>query len=360
LELLEADLGGIHAISTTVRQGDKEMAFSLAEHLLQLEQAIIKHQAALLVLDPILAFTGKRTDTYKSSEVRAVLAPLAAMADRTGCAILAVLHLNKRSGEMNSIYRITASLDFAAAARSVLVVGKHPEDPNCRVLAPVKTNLSAMPASLAFRFAQDGSFYWDGPVELDANAVLAPPAKDDPDEKSGLREAEHFLLTVLSEGWVECRQVLKEARDSGISERTLKRAKEDIGVVSQREGIEGKRGGGRWYWRLPEEDDLECQTPSVKTFGTLNRVGTLNQNGHKFNEISEQSGQKQIEFRNPMNEKIKDATGIKSANPHTEGAMAPLIPAEESDEAFLPASSSDNSGQSQHPWDTFLNEVEER
>jgi hypothetical protein len=272
LELLEADLRRIHAISTIVRQGDKEVAFSLAEHLSQLEQAIVQHRTVLLVLDPILAFTGKRTDTYKSSEVRAVLAPLATMADRTGCAVLAVLHLNKRSGEMNSIYRITASLDFAAAARSVLVVGKHPEDPNRRVLAPVKTNLSAMPPSLAFRFTEDGTFYWDGLVELDANAVLAPPARGDTDEKFALRDAEHFLLTVLGEGWAESRQVLKEAKDSGISERTLRRAKEDLGVVSKREGIEGKRGGGRWYWRLPETEDLECRPPRCQSLALLIRL----------------------------------------------------------------------------------------
>jgi hypothetical protein len=60
-----------------------------------------------------------------------------------------------------------------------------------------------------------------------------------------------------------------------------------------------------------------------------------------------------------MNEKIKDATRIKSANPHTEGAMAPLIPVEESAQASLPTPSSDNGGQSQHPWDSFFKEVEE-
>lgn len=33
------------------------------------------------------------------------------------------MHLNKRSSEANGLYRLTASGDFAAAARSVLVVG---------------------------------------------------------------------------------------------------------------------------------------------------------------------------------------------------------------------------------------------
>ena len=80
LDLLGANLSRIHAISTVVREGDKEVTFSLVDHLTELEAAVLEHQACLLVLDPILAFTGRKVDTYKSSDVRAVLAPLAAMA----------------------------------------------------------------------------------------------------------------------------------------------------------------------------------------------------------------------------------------------------------------------------------------
>ena len=118
LEDLGADLSHIYGIRITLRQGDQVVAFSLAEHLIQVEEAVVCHQAVLLILHPILAFFGQKADTHKSSDVRAVLAPLAAMADRTGCAILAILHLNKRSSESNGIYRITASLDFTAAATS--------------------------------------------------------------------------------------------------------------------------------------------------------------------------------------------------------------------------------------------------
>jgi hypothetical protein len=197
-------------------------------------------------------------------------------------------------------------------------------------------------------------------VKLDANAVLGPPARDDIDEKSAIRDAEHFLLTVLGEGWVESKQVFKEAKDTGISERTLKRAKENLGVVSERAGIEGKRGGGKWYWRLPQEGGLECQPLPVKKLGTLNQPGTLNQNEHDVDKHSHQYDQEQLEFRHPMNEQIKDAKRIKSANPHTQGATAPLIPGDESAEAHSPIPSYKSGVQGQLPWDTFLDEAEER
>ena len=96
LDSLGATLSRIHAIGITLKQGDQQVSLSLAEHLMQLEEAILHHRAVLLVLDPILAFLGRKADTHKSSDVRAVLAPLAAMDDRTGRATLAILHLNKR------------------------------------------------------------------------------------------------------------------------------------------------------------------------------------------------------------------------------------------------------------------------
>ena len=103
--------------------------------------------------------------SHKSSDVRAVLAPLSAMPDRTGYAILAVLHLNKRSSETNGLYRITASLDFPAASRSVLVVGKHPDDSTKRVLVSVKSNLSAPPDALGYHITEEGNCTWDAVVE---------------------------------------------------------------------------------------------------------------------------------------------------------------------------------------------------
>jgi putative DNA primase/helicase len=272
LEMLEADLARIVGVNTTLQQGDKEVYLSLDEHLQQLEEAIVENNITLVILDPILAFTGRRTDTYKSSEVGAVLAPLASMAARTGCAIVSILHLNKRSGEATSIYRLTASLDFTAAARSVLVVGRDPNDPNRRVLAPVKCDLSAEPKSLAFHFTSDGVLAWDGEVDLGAEDVLAPPVR----EETGARDdAKQFLKDALEEGAVPAKQILAEARECGIAEKTLRRAAKDLGVDIAHLGKPGEKGGGKWVWRMPQQDgrqdgqDILCE-----------KGGHLDKSGH--------------------------------------------------------------------------------
>ena len=248
LDLLRADSERVHAL-TMVRQGENERMFSLEDHLPLLEQAIIEKGACLAIIDPLLAYTG-RADSYKEAEVRGLLAPLAALAERTACAVVAIVHLNKRGGEHSPLNRITASVAFVAQARSVLLLAIDPDDDTGqrRVLAPVKMNLCAPPPSLALHFAEDGGLLWDGPVATNAADLLAVPMDDG--ERGALAEAQEFLRDLLRGGPVEAEEVLKRARPAGVAEKTLRRAKAALRVISERQG--GLADEGYWAWALPK------------------------------------------------------------------------------------------------------------
>jgi putative DNA primase/helicase len=250
LELLGADMSRIFNLGLTVHKGEEEVGLSLQQHLPQIEREILEKKIILLVVDPLLAFTGK-VDTHKTAEVRAVLSPMSTMAERTGCAILAVMHPNKNSKESNLLYRISASLDFAAAARSVMVVAKHPDNPDQRVMVTVKCNLSAHPEPMAFGFTQDGCFAWQGVTEVDMSQLMAPPDRED---SSAIDDAKKFLQEVLADGEMPPKDVLAEARECGVAERTLRRAVKDLNIDVGRVGEPGKKGGGKWVWRLPPDD----------------------------------------------------------------------------------------------------------
>lgn len=252
LDLLCADSKKIFAIEplvTILDEKDTEAPFSLTEHITQLEETIVDYEATLLILDPILAFTGSRTDTHKSADVRAALAPLAKLAMNTECSILAVMHLNKKSTESNSIYRITGSLDFAAAARSVLMVRKYPDDHEGRVLTSAKSNLSASPSALRYRVTEEG-FDWIGEVDIDADSVLNT-ATNDGEVAGALAEAEDYLRDILADGPMAAQEIMEIANQEGITIRTLKRAKKKLQIKAERLGKEGERGGGHWCWALP-------------------------------------------------------------------------------------------------------------
>ncbi len=255
LILLGADLSRIRYIGPTVESDTERKGFNLQDHLQLLEEEILKFQATLLILDPVLAFTGNK-DTHKSSDVRAVMAPLAEMADATGCTIEAIIHLNKKSGEFNSIYRLTGSLDFAAAARSVMVVGKHPDIEGRRVFAPVKMNLSAMPASLEYSFLEDGTFAWGQETTLEANDILSAPVNEE--DKTVREQVKDFLLDLLHDGPINARDVWKAVDEHGYAKNTVRRAADEIGVVTwQNKHKTGTKGSPGWAWGLLPPQDGE-------------------------------------------------------------------------------------------------------
>ena len=86
-----AAVARVVALRGVKRSGEATPApFRLAEDLAHLETAIKSVGAVLVVVDPVSAYLGK-ADSYKDAEVRGVLAPLAALAERTGVTVVAVM-----------------------------------------------------------------------------------------------------------------------------------------------------------------------------------------------------------------------------------------------------------------------------
>jgi hypothetical protein len=248
LDNLGADVSRVHHIDVTVSNAEALESLSLDKHVRLLEAEITKRDAALLIIDPITAFA-RGKDTHKASDVRQLLTPVVSMAERTGCAVLTIMHLNKRSFEHNALYRISSSVDFGAVARSAFLVAPHPEDDQRRVFGSIKSNLSAPSKVLGFRFT-DGVFDWEpNPVDIKMSDVLSQP--EPPKERLALDEAVEFMAELLADGPIAVQQVQSEAKSVGISKATLLRAKKSLGVESNR-GSKGNDGEGHWEWSLPQ------------------------------------------------------------------------------------------------------------
>src|SRR5829696_1220330 len=272
LDAAGADTQRVVALST-VPDGKTERSLSIPEDLPAVERAIRRVEASLVVVDPLMAFLSGNTNSHKDQDVRRALAPLAKLAERTGAAILIVRHLNKASGG-NTLYRGGGSIGIIGAARSGLVVAEDPEDAERRILAQNKQNLCKPAASLVstVETAPNGAtrVLWCGQSELNASQILrAPP---DEEEKSALSEAKEFLLSELSSGPMAARQVKKNAVEADVSERTLKRAKAALGIISTKEA------DGSWTWSLPAKGAKEDHAPTdgpLGTLGPLDRDGPL-------------------------------------------------------------------------------------
>ena len=248
LDNLGADVSRVHHIDVTVSNAEALESLSLDKHVRLLEAEITKRDAALLIIDPITAFA-RGKDTYKASDVRQLLTPVVSMAERTGCAVLTIMHLNKRSFEHNALYRISSSVDFVAVARSAFLVAPHPEDDQRRVFGSIKSNLSAPPKVLGFRFT-DGVFAWEpNPVDIKMNDVLSQP--EPPRERLAFEEAVEFIAELLADGPIAVQQVRREAKSVGISDPSLRRAKASLDITSNRRS-KGNDGDGHWEWSLPQ------------------------------------------------------------------------------------------------------------
>jgi hypothetical protein len=227
---------------------------SIPEDVPVIREGIRRVGAALVVVDPIMAFLSGKTDSYRDQDVRRVLAALSALAEETGAAVVIVRHLNK-SGGKNPLYRGGGSIGIIGAARSGMVLGKDPEDEDRRVLVMVKSNLAAPMPSLSFVLeeADNGAVRvdWLGEVGVAATDLLTGPRDEG---SSALEAAKSFLVELLLEGPVPHAEV-EAAEGAGINMRTVKRAKQESGVESSRAGETGRQGAGRWIWSLAGGDD---------------------------------------------------------------------------------------------------------
>jgi putative DNA primase/helicase len=235
-------------ILRAVRVDGAELPFTLERDLPQLARVLTEHpDTALVIIDPVSAYLGSR-DSYKDAEIRGLLSPLAALAERFRVAVLAILHLTK-AAQRKLLLRAQGSVAFVAQARIVLAVGEDPEHEGRRLLVPVKSNLGPAATTLAFRIGDAGLAWEEGTVEGTAEQLLAG---DDVETRSSRKErddAATFLRQLLADGPVASKQVEADAKANGIAQRTLWRAKFELHVLAER--AQTQSGKAAWYWLLP-------------------------------------------------------------------------------------------------------------
>lgn len=216
---------------------DNDQALTMMDA--RLEEAIIKTKARLVVLDPIQGFLGADVDMHRANEIRPLMKRVALLAEKYHCAIILIGHMNKNSNGKSS-YRGLGSIDFQAAARSVLIVGRIKDEPEIRVVCHVKSSLAPEGKSIAFRLDKDTGFEWIGEYDISADDLLSG---DNRGQK--IHVAKEFLQEVLASGSVAQTKVAEEAESRGIKKKTLWNAKKEL-------EIDSVKIGNQWFWMLPE------------------------------------------------------------------------------------------------------------
>jgi putative DNA primase/helicase len=138
-EAAEADLNLLHVFESTLIKDGKRKSFNLRDDLDMLGAAINEvDNAALVVVDAITSYMGA-IDSHRTTDVRAVLEPIAGFAEHHGVSILGVTHPPKAASG-NALRAFTGSFAFVAAPRVAFFVTSEPETDR-RLLLPVKNNI---------------------------------------------------------------------------------------------------------------------------------------------------------------------------------------------------------------------------
>lgn len=212
---------------------DNEKSLSMQDE--RIEQAINKVQAKVLVLDPLQAYLGEKVDMNRANEAREVTKHLASVAERTGCAVILIGHMNKGGG-MKAAYRGNGSIDFYAIARSVLLVGKVPDDEEVRAVCQIKNNLAQEGNTMAFSLGETG-FRWIGRYDISDDELLKGFSDDNKKEK-----AENLLKSLLEQhDSYPANEIFIQGKKLGISKRTIENVKQELGIKSVRVGT-------GWHW----------------------------------------------------------------------------------------------------------------
>lgn len=258
-----ADLDQCLIVNSMVRIENSARVLNLQDDLGKLAEIIRKERGngrdvRLVLIDPIGSYMGGRSkgDSFKNAEVRALLTPLAEWAARLRVAVIAVSHFNK-SGNGRAIYRVTDSLAFTAAARTVWLTAEDPEDPKRRLLLKGKCNIADDPGGLAYKIEGVNitpeitapRVVWDGTTDITAEEALGQSGERKP---TAAERAGDFLARLLSDGPVLASRIQELAEEAGYSWRTITRTKAELGIVSEKDGFDAG-----WQWRLPEAEDFE-------------------------------------------------------------------------------------------------------
>lgn len=222
--------------------------FSLDEKGIELLRAeVASFQPDLVVIDPIIAFIGAGAELNKATDMTRFMTEIDKIAREFNCTILIIRHLRK-SGDGDAMMQGIGSVAIAGRVRSMLVMGKHPDDPKVRAVAHAKSNYG--PEGKTFTFTlSDGdvpAVQWLGIDEtLDADHLVQPSTPNGPGRPPEQSEAVRmFLETYLAETERPSTEVFTQAKARALANVTVRRVAREMGVIMKRVGVKS-------FWRLP-------------------------------------------------------------------------------------------------------------
>lgn len=219
----------------------------------------------LLIVDPLQSFLPAGVEMASRNQMRSILLPLKAIAAARQCAVLLVMHSNKKQG-VSDRKRLADSSDIWDMARSVLMMGRSNSDGKI-YLSHEKSSYSRPQQTVLLHIEDvelDGvrtaQAVFDGYTDKKDADFIKEPRVRQAQTKEDTRDA---ILNVLAEsrlGSMASPQLKSEVmREIGCSEGTYNRAYGELVKshtiakyqLNQKGGVRG------WFTRLPYRSETD-------------------------------------------------------------------------------------------------------
>lgn len=263
-----ADMRFVEIVQGVTDKNGRKRKFNLQADLERLTKIAERFSdVKLITFDPVSSYLGSDLDSHSNTELRDALDPITTMAWKTGAAVVSVTHFNKSAKGVSALNRVMGGAGFTAAPRTAFAVIRDAKNPLTRLMLPLKSNLAAEGAIYGMEFTLKAKVVgtdernkkeisapyvtWGAKTTVTAdealaanNAKLRGPSK--------LDEAISFLKRMLAPGPKLTREVEAAAAKADIAKETLRRAREELGVISEKR--KQRDGRGPWELSLPDPE----------------------------------------------------------------------------------------------------------
>lgn len=231
-------------------RGELVHHLALPRDMLLLESIILRYRLSLVVIDPITSYLAEGVDQSIPRDVRPVVETLIMLGQRTGAAIVFVLH-DRKDASGPSISHFGGAGSWTQVPRVVLRLGHHPKSPGEYILTCEKGAIGGIPKSRVYRLEQTG-----GPPRMTVGAECdfrpddLGPVQARGSERDALADAKAFLSAELAEGEKKTKDLQYAAAEAGLAwHGAVRAAKDALGVECLQKHSTGTRW---WVWRLPK------------------------------------------------------------------------------------------------------------
>jgi len=236
------------------KQGLTERLLDFPSSLAEVENIARQTRAVLIIVDPLASYV-VGPDLNRMQDVRQLFAGFRLVSERSGVAWLFIGHPSKmRTGPV--LDRLFGSAALVQCARSVMMVGGHPDGTQVRCCVHGKTNEGQLAKTLNYdlpmrqgQFAPSVQWLGESNVTLEMLGVEALDAG----ELDAHTDARSLLQKILADGPMPAKDVLTEGAACGIGERTMRAAKAELAIPSSR--IDKGYDRPHWEWGpLPKKE----------------------------------------------------------------------------------------------------------